>query len=330
MTNKLTLDIIKKIAKNCVDIQEKDGGIVFSRFSPKQLAVYSDIEAHRIRTYCPSGVCLDFYSDTEFVKINYSVMAKARTRLSFDFFINDVFVYSDGQNEIVDNEGEIYFNNTSENGKMNRITIFLPHLVEISLLDVEVSNNAIIKSVDTSSFKNYLAVGDSITQGMDSIHPSNTYPVQVAKYFSMNLLNQGVGGYIFNEESLDENLKFEPDLITVAYGTNDWGKFKAFDEFYTSVKGYINKLATIYKTAKIYVITPLWRADFETDRDLGPFSILKKTISEICEGYPNIKVIDGTTLVPNLTKYFKDEYLHPNDEGFMHYAMNLVKCIEEK
>ena len=46
----------------------------------------------------------------------------------------------------------------------------------------------------------------------------HSLPVQLARFFEMDLLNQGVGGYIFNARSLDEEISYQPDVVTVAYG----------------------------------------------------------------------------------------------------------------
>ena len=42
----------------------------------------------------------------------------------------------------------------------------------------------------------------------------------------------------------------------------------------------------------------------------------------------NIAVIRGFDLIPKEEKYFADSYLHPNDEGFAHYAENLYDAIK--
>jgi len=51
-------------------------------------------------------------------------------------------------------------------------------------------------------------------------------------------------------------------------------------------------------------------------------------VKEIAGRYPNVKVIDGLTLVPHLEEYYLDN-LHPNLLGTETYAANLVKEIRE-
>src|SRR5690606_41533466 len=60
-------------------------------------------------------------------------------------------------------------------------------------------------------------------------------------------------------------------LITVAYGTNDWGKFASIAEFRMQCEGYIATLTACYPKADVAVLTPLWRKDWGTPREMGTF-----------------------------------------------------------
>ena len=68
----------------------------------------------------------------------------------------------------------------------------------------------------------WLALGDSITQGMVAIRPSGIYPSLISERFGLGLINAGVGGIRFDSDEIDY-IGFEPDIITVALGCNDWG-----------------------------------------------------------------------------------------------------------
>lgn len=75
-------------------------------------------------------------------------------------------------------------------------------------------------------------------------------------------------------------------------------------------------------------MTPLWRADMDEVREVGSFETIRKTIADIATSL-QMKVIDGFELVPHEPKWFADEILHPNDEGFRLYAENLEKKLRE-
>ena len=41
------------------------------------------------------------------------------------------------------------------------------------------------------------------------------------------------------------------------------------------------------------------------------------------------EVVDGMTLGPHITEFFRDAHLHPNDLGFGLYAENLIKALNK-
>jgi len=321
-----SLETIKKISRNCIKVDSIDGNIALKRFTDKQYEVYNVNEALRIRSCCSAGACLDFYTDSEFIKFKYSVTGKSRDWAYFDIYIDNIFVNSIGQKPVVEPEGEFQYNIPGDKDIMKRLTIYLPHLVEITLRDIELSDHVHIEEVKPYE-KSILCLGDSITQGMSALHPTSAYPVQLARYFSMNLLNQGVGGYFFNKESLDKTLCYSPDLITVAYGTNDWSKCKTEAEFSQNVMEFMDKLTGIYPKAVIFVITPIWRSDIDTEKDMGAFNCLADILIRVCDKYTQVKIIDGLTLVPHMPIFYRDANIHPSDEGFLHYALGLIGNI---
>ena len=71
--------------------------------------------------------------------------------------------------------------------------------------------------------KRILCFGDSISQGYDALYPSNQYTPQLAKLLDAEEYNKAIGGEIFRPELALARDDFEPEYITVAYGTNDWG-----------------------------------------------------------------------------------------------------------
>ncbi|MBC8059525.1 MAG: SGNH/GDSL hydrolase family protein [Clostridiaceae bacterium] len=161
---------------------------------------------------------------------------------------------------------------------------------------------------------------------MDARNPSSTYPVQVSRFLNMNMLNQAIGGYHFEADSIDGTIPFKPDLITVAYGTNDWKKHKSMDELSYKCKEYLDKLIETFPNTPVYIITPIWRAIMFNQLDTGTLLDVIEEIKRICNNYENVNIIDGLKLVPNLPKYYNDG-THPNDEGFLHYSINLCKAL---
>ena len=122
--------------------------------------------------------------------------------------------------------------------------------------------------------------------------------------------------------------EFEPELITVAYGTNDWS-IRTVEEFKLACADFYRNLTHNYPNTKIIAITPIWRNDMYEERPFGDFLNVEPCIRECTKVFPNVKVISGYDLVPHDEMYFADRRLHPNDIGFEHYFSNLIKMIQE-
>ncbi len=320
----LTAEEIRQISKNTLDIDVSDG-VRYKRFTPGQYEEYGKQAFLLLRSNCPAGVCLDLCTDSDYIAVSYQVREKARNWLYFDCYVDGVLCCSAGQVPVGGGAGEMRCDLPNEKGASRRVTVYLPHLVELVLTGVGLSDNASVRA--TSPFeKNLLCLGDSITQGMSALRPSSAYPVQLARYFGMNLLNQGVGGYFFEQNSLDKGIAYQPDIVTVAYGTNDWTVCKTPGEYREKVRGYFKTLTDVFPEAQIFVITPVWRSDCADMRPIGGFPVVSDILREELRMYPQIGVIDGQTVMPHIPTLFNDG-LHPNDEGFMHYALKLIQCI---
>lgn len=316
----------KGIIKNHLGI-ERDGDFIKPiRFTKKQFAAYSLTEPLAVRSRCMAGICLDMITDSDFVRFDYVVKGIVRNWIYFDVFLNDVFVESIGSDQV--DEGEYTFeyrveSKAKEKNQKNRITIYLPYNIDLSMGNFRLAENAFISGIKPYD-KTLLCLGDSITQGMDARHPSCIYPVLLSRFLKMELLNQGVGGYVFNSDSLDENFSLKPDIITVAYGTNDWSKCSSPEEFRHNCRDYMEKLVSLFPDIDIYVMTPFWREDLNEMRDAGSFYDLSDTIKDVCRAYPKVVVLDGLELIPHLPAYFGDKWVHPSDEGFKDIALNFL------
>jgi lysophospholipase L1-like esterase len=171
-------------------------------------------------------------------------------------------------------------------------------------------------------------LGDSITQGYDAVFSSQCYANKMAHMLDAEIVNQAIGGEIFRPAILDEQLPFAPDLITVAFGTNDWSGQTA-ENFEKNADGFYTKLANLYPNTPVFAILPIWRADWEKVTKAKPFHESRAILKALAEKHPNFHVIDGMALTPHLPAFFSDLYLHPNDLGFEIYAEELVRRMTE-
>ena len=128
--------------------------------------------------------------------------------------------------------------------------------------------------------------------------------------------------------SFDEVEPLKADLITIAYGTNDWNRYSEAD-LKRNARSFLEKITSIYSEAAIYLIVPIWRADNDRITAAGTFDNARSIIFDICRDFPMVNVIDGMELVPHEIGFFKDSYLHPNDLGFMFMAKKLLEYIKK-
>lgn len=166
-----------------------------------------------------------------------------------------------------------------------------------------------------------LWLGDSITQGYGPLRSAHTYVSVANRLLNYDIVNQGIGGYVYDKNVLIQMGDYKPDKIIVAMGTNQFGT-----ETMKDIEEYYELLTELYKGTPILSVTPLWRGDVEGgEATLISFCAKLKTI---CEKYDNITVVDGFKLVPHLEEYFLDK-LHPNCLGGEIYGRNLVLEIEK-
>lgn len=176
----------------------------------------------------------------------------------------------------------------------------------------------------TPAIKNekVLWLGDSITQGYGPLRSSLTYVSVANRILNYDILNQGIGGYVYDKKSLMKMDGYTPDKIIVALGTNQYG-----DEDMTPVEEYYETLTGIYgNDIPILCITPLWRGD-----SWDGLPTLKKfceKVKNIASQYKNVRVVEGMKLVPNFPDYFLDN-LHPNCLGCETYGRNLAAEIKK-
>lgn len=166
-----------------------------------------------------------------------------------------------------------------------------------------------------------LWLGDSITQGYGPLRSSCTYVSVANRILNYDIINQGIGGYEYDKNSLMKMDGYDPDKIIVALGTNQYK-----NEDTTAVEEYYERLIGIYgEEIPIICITPLWRGD--CGDDLKTLVSFCENVGKIAGQYKNVRVIDGMKLVPHFNEYFLDT-LHPNCLGCEVYGRNLAAYIQ--
>lgn len=201
---------------------------------------------------------------------------------------------------------------------MRDVVIYLPADATIVIKNFEINGDY----TPAKKGSKVLWLGDSITQGFGPLRSSQTYVSVANRILNYDIINQGIGGYVYDKKSLLKMEGYKPEKLIVALGTNQYGC-----ETMKDIEEYYPRLFELYgKDIPTLVITPLWRGDnMEGIPTLVKFC---DKLKEILAKYPNIKVVDGFRLVPHLPEYFLDN-LHPNGLGTEVYGRNLVEKIRE-
>ena len=217
-----------------------------------------------------------------------------------------------------------YVKDVKEEGKlewqlpagMKNLVIYLPADATLLIRNFEIDS----KAERPVKNEKVLWLGDSITQGFGPLRSAQTYVSVANRLLNYDIINQGIGGYVYDKKSLLKMPDYTPDKIIVALGTNQYGSetMKDVEEYYESLmKVYGNEIPVL-------CISPLWRGDKPEDSAI--FERFCDNIKKIAGSYKNVKVIDGFKLVPHLSEYYLDN-LHPNCLGTETYGRNLVEEI---
>lgn len=206
---------------------------------------------------------------------------------------------------------------------MREVVIHFPHLVPVRVRNLQADGRV----EPVAERPRLLFLGDSITQGLNAVHPSRCYTAQVAEALHCDWLNQGVAGYVFWEESLAglERLPFQPERVVVAFGTNDWEFAGSLRQIRQSAERYFRRLCQLFQDRDILVITPWWRDDETLQTVNGPMQDWREWLASTAGAYPQVRVLSGETLMPHDVAYFQDGFLHPNDEGASWMAQRLLE-----
>jgi len=334
--------------------EDEEGFLYFRRFTPSQMQVYSEDVIFCLMSRCSTGVYFLFQTTGNKItlickktsvleilpavlrelgisrlidmgkelKDNIQHYGKGRIHIE-DYF--DVFVDGVKVAEPRPKSGRIRISFKNPDHKPVTVKICFPIFAEVGIKEIRCNGET--EALNSGKEKMY-CFGDSITQGFVAGSPSLSYTARLADALDLDALNQGVGSYYFNDESLEglETLP-KPKLITVAYGTNDWTTMPDIDTVHLNVSRYFNRLYKLFPDVPMLVITPIWRGDMDILQPSGSFEDVIKVIKEEALKFENITIIDGLEISSHKADDYADGFLHPNKEGFRIMAAKILEKI---
>lgn len=276
-----------------------------------------------------TGVMLDFYSDTNKLKISCTVMdAEVRDYdLKFGLLINRKAVESVtrkvNKNDHIAEEFDLPPGD-------KRITLVFPCCHTVAIDKISIDKNAAVCKVRKK--KTIVLLGDSITEGSECLRPECAYFNKLALKYDLYSINMAVSGRSFNDYNLLGDYSIKPDYVLIANGTNSFcmgsaPKEAAFGELEKTMETVIKAAGSYFPEATIIGLLPIWRSD-----ENGPNFTLRETaekMKEIYQRYDGIKIIDCYRYIPFDAKYFSNSNLalHPNYAGHAIYGDRLIEDI---
>lgn len=311
---KLTNEQLKTIYFGALYFQETEDGYLRSfQYTKEQMEYFEKVSEFWFeRCSAGSAKTLEFSTKATQLSFDYKIIwagSDDSIEMAVDGLVSKIFYVKD-----IAKEGRFTFD--MPEGRKN-VIIYLPADATVWIRNFEING----EFVPAKKGEKVLWMGDSITQGYGPLRSAHTYVSVANRLLNYDILNQGIGGYVYDKNVLTEMEGYRPDKIIISMGTNQFGSPTMQD-----VEEYYERLKEVYGETPVLCITPIWRGDVPG----GEPTLVRfcQNIKKICEGYSNITVVDGFKLVPHLSEYFLDD-LHPNELGCEIYGRNLVLAIQE-
>lgn len=310
----LTNEELKKYYFGAYSFGEtEDGYLQAFQYSVPQMEYFKEVSDFWYdRCMASSAKTLEFHTTATEISFDYKIVwigSLDSIELAVDGLISQIHYMKD-----LEKEGKLTY--TLPEGSKN-ITIYLPADATVLVKNLRINAKADVPQKNGK----VLWLGDSITQGFGPLRSAHTYVSVANRLLNYDIINQGIGGYVYDKKSLMKMEGYMPDKIIVSLGTNQYGTESMVD-----IEEYYERLMEVYGTGiPVLCITPIWRGD-----SLEGLPTLKRfcnNLTEICQKYQNIQIVNGFELVPHLSEYFLDN-LHPNGLGSEIYGRNLVLEIQ--
>ncbi len=310
----LTNEKLKEIYYGALYFEEiEDGYLQAFQYTKQQIEYFEKTsEFWYERCTASNAKTLEFHTEGTKVSFEYKITwigSEDTVELVVDGVISEIIYVKD-----LKKEGRISF--TLPEGK-KQVIIYMPADATMVIRNFEIDTNV----TRVQKGEKVLWLGDSITQGFGPFRSAHTYVSVANRLLNYDIINQGIGGYVYDKNILVKMNDYLPDKIIVSLGTNQYGT-----ETMKDIEEYYVRLREVYGEIPVLSITPLWRGD-SPDGESTLIKFCEKT-KNICRQYSNITIVDGFKLVPHLPEYFLDN-LHPNSLGAEMYGRNLVLEIEK-
>ena len=336
---KLTYEQIRTLATGAVDSEITDRGLHLYRFTPAQRKLeHPYIPTLEAMYRGSAGIKLCFGTDSRSLhfRADLSEPCTRRSICALDVLVDGVWAGgwencpqatpNGGYSDLVCPMGVADVKLDLAEG-WKEVCIYLPWSACSVIEELMLEDGARVEAAVPE--RTLLCFGDSITMGCHALRPSCSYAARLARALGAQEFNKALAGGVSFPELTAIRDELDPDVITVAYGTNDWRKASP-ERFVDCYGTMLRNLRGHYPNAPIFAITPLWRRDIDGNTQWPDFGLVERYIRQLANEVGGVHVVCGMELVPHDPAFFADRQLHPNDVGFERYAQGLLAAIREK
>lgn len=311
---KLTNEQLKSIYFGALRFEEtKEGYLQAFQYTEAQMDYFKNaFDFWYDRCFATTAKTLEFKTTATKLSFEYKFIwrgSEDTLELFVDGMATKIYYVKD-----MGEEGTVEF--TLPDGEKD-VIVYLPADATVLVRNFEVND----AYTPAKKGEKVLWMGDSITQGYGPLRSAHTYVSVANRLLNYDIINQGIGGYVYDKRVLMSMGDYKPDKIIIAMGTNQFGSetMKAVEEYYVRLK-------EVYQETPVLCVSPIWRGDCPERYDV--FVRFCENVKKIAAQYSNVTVVDGFTLVPHLPEYYLDN-LHPNVIGMELYGRNLTESIKK-
>ncbi len=323
-----------------------DGWVLPERFTPQQLRALGSCHAwhpgyFRQLAVCTSGITLEFVTDATVVGVEVHLYTPPRGTLSV---IEDVERWDDGPEApydgvscVVDGRHlplalpdgtdlvefslddpaaapEPGLQHLPGMGDEHHVTVYLPNLTSCAVREV-FSDGSFIKAVEAK--EQLLVLGDSIAQGYVAKDPDLAWSARLARDLDLDLVNQGVGGQVFQPGTLSGlSQHVSPAAIVVEFGENYRFEPCTASEVRRDVRAYLRELVLEWPDVPTWVITcPRHLEDAYPTHPKSCAGEVDSIIREEAAFFEQVRVVEGARLLDDAPALLADGSDHPGPEG---------------
>ena len=318
---------LERLAHGCCAVREEQRGVFFDRMNAPLREFYDSREALRVRARCPAGVRIRFRSDTSWLEVSLKYGDCCREIFKADLVVDGAWIGSFGPDEPAGGwSGEIF---RAKEEATREFDLWLPHMVETWVQWIEIDDGALVEPILPAD-QTWLAIGDSITQGIFASTPAGSYAAVAARLLSVNLHNVGVGGATMEGLVGAAAAQVPCSFASVAFGVNDWSQSKPLDRFRQDSLELLSGLSRNQAAPPVALVTPLPVLDRPEKNALGlRIEDYRAELREITTQSNGVILIEGPALLPAEEKYFVDG-VHPNAAGMKPIGEQLARELDRR